>query len=129
MLRFLEVKYQTCLKNICPIFHVLIIIFQFIVLKQTFEVIPRGGYYKRNEIVVLYCKPPYGRPKPLVKWYKNGKKIQRLIIDSYGTLTITSFEPADEGYYHCEAHSVAGIRRSPETVVSLLGKFYYYYFR
>lgn len=97
-----------------------------IVLEKNFEMIPKGGYYKYNNTVLLSCIPPYGVPKPLIKWYKNGKKIEprseRLKIDSFGTLMIARFKAENEGYYHCEAQNIAGIRRSPEIIVAPLGK-------
>ena len=82
--------------------------------------------------MVLFCIPPYGKPQPAVTWFKNGKKItadeEKMKIDRFASLTINKFGGDDQGFYHCEASSIAGVRKSPLTTVSLLGKTLFQHF-
>ena len=44
-----------------------------------------------------------------------------VIIDNNGSLTITRFQPHDEGYYECETYR-GEFRQSPVVAVILFGK-------
>ena len=81
----------------------------------------------------LKCKTE-GFPKPVVTWYKNGKKIIRKFGTTYGTppsygdpnsvrLIIVKF--VDAGTYRCEATNVYGTT-SIEYNVKIRGKSFHF---
>ncbi|XP_058055584.1 uncharacterized protein LOC131206994 [Anopheles bellator] len=51
-----------------------------------------------------------GNPRPVVTWYKNGRKIRNNYIMqySYPMLRIHTLDPEDEGLYQCVAKNAAG---------------------
>ena len=100
------------------------------VLGQGLKILPEGGYFQRHEKVTLSCISTSGQSRPwsrpiLASWYKNNAIIlsdnNDIIIDNNGSLTITNFQPRDEGYYQCESKR-GEFRQSPVVAVILFGK-------
>ena len=75
--------------------------------------------------MTLTCSPPRGKPKPVLKWLKDGHVVvadgKKILIENKNQrLIIRNFQPDDEGSYKCEAANLVARRLSnPATVVRI----------
>ena len=100
--------------------------FFLVFLGKGLKVLPEGGFFRKNEKVTLSCVSTTDQSRPVpVSWYKNNVMIlsdnNDVIIDNNGSLTITRFQPHDEGYYECETYR-GEFRQSPVVAIILFGK-------
>ncbi|KAL9955849.1 hypothetical protein ACROYT_G037236 [Oculina patagonica] len=66
-----------------------------------------------------------GIPRPVITWFKDGRKIPKDIIkhlNTFSLLTIESVEPQDQGKYWCEANSDEGWNRSTMANLTVIWK-------
>ncbi|XP_065320070.1 netrin receptor UNC5C-like isoform X2 [Gordionus sp. m RMFG-2023] len=84
-------------------------------IKKYFEKQPVSISVEMNSTVELQCMPPYGVPKPIVYWTKDGVALDverdpNLILSSEGSLLISMASLRDRGNYSCVAKNLANQR-------------------
>ncbi|XP_053408441.1 roundabout homolog 2-like isoform X2 [Mercenaria mercenaria] len=72
---------------------------------------PINQTLEEDAVALLRCQAT-GDPKPIIRWYKNGRSLDKkdaryLLLDS-GTLQISSLKISDSGNYMCKAGSETG---------------------
>ena len=75
----------------------------------------------------MRCHPPRGRPKPVVYWKRNGRKIdgdkdKNYMITNEGHLILVAARLSDTGNYTCIAENIANLRPSNTAQLTVYGK-------
>lgn len=101
----------------------------FLVIRSSFRKHPLDQAVSLGSKVVLFCKPPRGKPKPQLTWLKDNLNVvidgtRRSLENNDQKLIIKSFQENDEGTYNCEATNVAGRRLSNPAVVVRNGEYW-----
>lgn len=92
------------------------------VLQEDFQIQPRDTVAVVGDRLILECGPPWGYPKPLVSWWKDGKPL--VLQPGRHTVTgdslmVARAEKNDSGTYMCMATNNAGHRESRAARVSI----------
>ena len=96
-------------------------------LKRHFETDPYNQQVARGQQVQMRCHPPRGRPKPVVYWKRNGRKIdgdkdKNYMITNEGHLILVAARLSDTGNYTCIAENIANLRPSNTAQLTVYGK-------
>ena len=111
----------------------------FAVLRRNFTVVQSLHVVPSNATVILPCKPPHGKPRPRITWYKNGepfspKRGRQVIFAAKNTvkLVIKHVSANDSGEYRCVAMNMAGRREGPILRLEVRGwsvQFHFFFVR
>ena len=100
-------------------------------LKRHFETDPYNQQVARGQQVQMRCHPPRGRPKPVVYWKRNGRRIdgakdKNYMITNDGHLILVAARLSDTGNYTCIAENIANLRPSNTAQLTVYGKTRFY---
>ena len=100
-------------------------------LKRHFETDPYNQQVARGQQVQMRCHPPRGRPKPVVYWKRNGRRIdgakdKNYMITNDGHLILVAARLSDTGNYTCIAENIANLRPSDTAQLTVYGKTLFY---
>lgn len=95
---------------------------------------PKDGYVAKNEPATLNCKAE-GNPKPVVTWYRNGRKVvtseqdpssHRLLLDDqlfFLRIIHNKNNKPDIGVYYCKATNIHGSVVSRNATLEIAGAY------